>query len=274
MLTLVLASLAFLATPPATGPTLAVEDTMHTAVPEVLVNAPRVTLDEILDRVARGEARRDSLLDDQQFTFTLRAMGHIRGKKGPQVLMENVRRVYRKRPDKVRSVLLREYEYKEDPKKRDAVRAEFSSNMSEEIVNFAFRPEARRDYRYHIESRAVVGDHVVYRIAFEPRSRLDFENPSGLVWVDTNDFVIVREELNFDRSPAPLILKGIDRVVIERMRVGEYWVLKRVLLRMSMTIPMPRLGRSFDLSLLYSDYALNQGIDDSMFEGVPVAEQP
>ena len=42
----------------AQGPTLAVEDTMHTAVPEVLVRAPRVTLDEILDRVARGEKRR------------------------------------------------------------------------------------------------------------------------------------------------------------------------------------------------------------------------
>ena len=33
------------------------EDTMHTEVPEVLVTAPRITLDEILDLVARGEAR-------------------------------------------------------------------------------------------------------------------------------------------------------------------------------------------------------------------------
>ena len=38
---------------------------MRTSVPEVLVSAPRVTLDEILDRVGRGEARRDSLLADQ-----------------------------------------------------------------------------------------------------------------------------------------------------------------------------------------------------------------
>src|SRR5437867_2555507 len=38
--------------PARSGPTMAREDTMHTEVPEVLVAAPRVTLDEILDRVA------------------------------------------------------------------------------------------------------------------------------------------------------------------------------------------------------------------------------
>ena len=57
--------LAAAVSPP--GPTLAIEDTMHTEVPEVVVRAPRVTLAEILDRVARGEARRDSQLVDQSF---------------------------------------------------------------------------------------------------------------------------------------------------------------------------------------------------------------
>src|SRR5262245_21750911 len=94
--------------PPASpGPTLAVEDTMHTEVPEVLVKAPRVTLDEILDRVARGEARRDSSLTDQQFTASFRVISGIGGKKGPELLSERIVRVYKKRPDKVRSVTLR-----------------------------------------------------------------------------------------------------------------------------------------------------------------------
>lgn len=254
------------------GPTLAVEDTMYTSVPEVLVRAPRVTLDEILDRVALGEARRDSMLRDQAFTFTLRLVGRTGDRKEPLLLIETVDRVYRKKPDRVRSVRLREYRYKQ--KQRSSVQADFNAGMSEEIVNFAFRPAARRDYTYSIADRAVVGNHVIYQIDFEPRSKLAFDKPHGRVWIDTNDFVIVREELHFDRSPAPLFLKDIERVVVERGRVDGFWVLQRVLVRMRMTLPIPTIGRRFDLSMMYGDYALNRGIDDAMFEGEPVAEAP
>jgi len=247
------------------GPTVAVEDTMRTEVPEVLVRAPRVTLDEILERVARGEARRDSMLHDQTFTTTLRLVRDVKGAKhGPKLLMETVARVYKKRPDKVRSVVLRRWKAK--PDKDDNVEVGFRSGMDEEIVNFAFRPGARREFRYRIVGRDLLGNHLIYRIAFEPRSALDPTIPSGLVWVDTNDFVIVRQEVGFPRSPVPLVLKGIDRMVIERERVDGYWVLKRVLMRAESTLPLPMVGRSFDFSLQFDQYAINRGIDDALFE--------
>src|SRR5882724_8658109 len=89
------------------GPTLAREDTMHTSVPEVLVRAPRVTLDEILDRIARGERRRDSLLVDQSFVITVRVM-HARDDRAPaELLSESVSQVYLKKPDWARTLLLR-----------------------------------------------------------------------------------------------------------------------------------------------------------------------
>src|SRR4029077_12418067 len=98
---------------PSSGPTMAIEDTMHTSVPEVLVRAPRVTLDEILERVARGEARRESLITDQSFMAGIRVLREVtHTKKEPRLVEETVWRVYRKRPDKVRSVLLRRREPK------------------------------------------------------------------------------------------------------------------------------------------------------------------
>ncbi len=251
--------------PQGTGPTLAVEDTMRTEVPQVLVSAPRVTLDEILNRVARGEARRESLMTDQSFTATMRVVRNVTSAK-PEVLMETVSKVYKKKPGRARTVELRHYELKpdKDPEKRE-VDTKFSSNMGEDAVNFAFKPASRREYRYRIESRELVGDHLIYRIHFEPRSVLAAYEPSGLVWVDTKDYVIVRQELAFKQSPVPLMLKGIDRMVIERTKVGGHWVMSRMLARIRATVPVPKFGRAFDFAMQFSDYSINAGLPDSIF---------
>jgi len=95
--------------------------------------------------------------------------------------------------------------------------------------------------------------------------------PSGVVWIDTNDFVIVRQEVSFDRSPMPLFFRGIDRMVIERRRAGDLWVLSRVLLRAEMSFTIPRFGKAFDLAMLYDDYVINGGLPDSLFVSRPRA---
>lgn len=255
------------------GPTVAIEDTMRTEVPEVLVRAPRVTLDEILDRVARGEARRESLMVDQSYIATVRVVRDVTGRKGPELLFETVSQIYKQRPDKARAVLLRHYE-KPDPKRKDDdddddVDADFGPGMGEDIVTFAFQPAARRAYRYRIVGRELLGDHLIYRIAFEPRSALAVYEPSGEVWVDTRDFVIVRQEVRFKESPVPLFLKGIRRMTVERTKVGEYWVMSRLLARIEATLPLPKLGRAFDFGIQFSEYAINTGLPDSLFAGTP-----
>jgi len=253
----------------ATGPTLAAEDTMRTEVAPVLVSAPRVTLDEILGRVARGERRRDSLMTDQSVLLTARLVRNADRRRPAELLTETVLRVYKKKPDLVRTQVLRDYKARAEKKDRAGVgvKVRARGGMDEEIVNFAFRPEARRQYQYRILGRDLVGDHLIYRIAFQPRSLLDPSEPRGVVWIDTNDFVIVHQELIFDRSPAAPFIKDVKRVVIERENVNGFWVLKRVLLRAETTIPLPQVGRSFDFSLRFDDYAINRGLPDSLFTG-------
>ena len=253
---------------PGTGPTLATEDTLHTEVSEVLVRAPRVTLEEILDRVARGEARRDSLLRDQSFTATMRVMRNVTGKRAPELFAETVSKVYKKKPGRVRTIELRHFEAHPDRKKNDGddeVDTDFSPGMGEELVNFAFRPANRRRYRFTIEDRKLLGDHLLYTLRFEPRSALDAFEPAGRVWVDTKDFVVVRQEIEFRQSPVPLILKSISRMVVERERAGDFWVMSRALIRMELTVPMPRIGRSFDFGMAFSDYTVNTDLPDSLF---------
>jgi hypothetical protein len=255
------------ATAPGAGPTLAVEDTLHTEVPEVLVRAPRVTLAEILDRVARGEARRESLITDLSFTASVAVLGNVKSSKHPpRLLEETVWRVFKKQPDRIRSIPLRRREYKPPKKEHADVDVDFDPGMGEEIVNFAFHPEERRNYRYQIVGRDLVAGHLIYRMSFESRSDLDPLSPGGLVWIDTNDFVILREEVRFRRSPIPLLLKAIDRMVVERQNADGHWVLSRVLLRGELTMPMPTVGQSFDLAIQYRDYQINSGLPDSLFK--------
>lgn len=253
---------------PVRGPVFAVEDTMHTEVPEVLVHASRVTLAEILDRVAAGEARRDSLLRDQSYLLTIRTVGHAADGRTPRLVEEVVTRIYQRRPDQSRAIPLRHWRAKA-PKEngpRAEVRAE-GGGMDESIVNFAFQPSARRNFKYRIAGREILGDHVVYRLAFEPRSPLDVTEPSGEVWVDTRDDVIVRQEISFRSSPVPLFLRGLDRMVVERRQVDGIWVLARLLARVRTTIPLPQYGTSFDLAIQFTEYTVNTGLPDSLFTG-------
>ena len=252
---------------PAPTSVLAVEDTMHTEVPEVLVKAPRVTLAEILDRVAAGEARRDSLVNDQSYLLTVRMVGHANDGKTPKLIEETVSRVYQRRPKQTRRIELRHWKAK-PPKKsepRADVNVEVDGDMSEDIANFAFQPSGRRNFKFRIAGREFLGDHVVYRLAFEPRSALDVYEPSGEVWVDTRDYVIIRQEISFRQSPVPMFLRGIDRMVVERQQVGGHWVLGRVLARIRLTIPFPQYGTSIDFAIQFTDYTLNTGLADSLF---------
>lgn len=265
---------ALAASPRAPGPTVAVEDTLYTELPEELVTAPRVTLDEILDRVARGEARRDSAIRSQAFTAAVRVLHKPRGAKAPQLFEESIWRVYKRRPRQVRAVQLKHTlgpAQKKKPSDKDDKEAdvEFSPGMSEEIATFAFSPTARRNFRYEIEAREILGDHLIYRIAFEPRTALDEWQPRGKVWIDTNEFVIVRQEVGFGESPVPLLIKSLDKMIVERRRAEGTWVLARVMMRGELTIPMPKFGRTFEFGVIYDDYQINPPLPDSVFTGRP-----
>ncbi len=254
---------ALAVTPP---PTLAEEDTIALpsgSLPEVVVTAPRVTLEEILRRVAEGEARRDAQILDQAFTATVRVMKNT-AQGRPELVSEVVTRVYKKKPEWVREIPLRRW-----PAKRGAAaQVEFTPSTAEGIVNFAFSPRLRGRFRFRIIGRELVGGHVIYRVGFEPRSPLAPFAPRGQVWIDTNEFVILRQECHFDRSPAPLLFKSIDRFVVERAPSRDgVWVMARMLLRAQTTLPLPKLGRSFDLAVLLSDYQVNAGLEDSFFAG-------
>jgi len=259
-------------------PTLAVEDTIRLAsgsIPEYVVRAPRVTLDEILRRVVEGEARRDSLMQDQVFTQIVRMtyrFDETDPSKAPVKKFEEARRVCKKRPDRFREVLLR----RQVDGKDSNVEVRNNPGMGEQVASFAFEPRTRSRFHFTILERHWVGGHVVYVVGFEPKSLVD-PLPTGKVWIDTNDYVIAREEFWYrDRSPAPLVLQGVDRCVVERTRVdGKWWVISRLFGRVRLAGPAlfvgnlgkkKKIASAVDFSALNTDWQFNQGLADSLFE--------
>jgi len=262
------------------GPTLAAEDTIpipSALLPTVLVKAQRVSLDEILKRVAEGEARRDSLMLDQSYTLLARITyldADGKAPTGARKKLEYASKVYKKRPNLVREIPLRQSS--DIKQKDDNVRVDAGPSMREQIVSFAFEPRTRARFRFRIDDRKWIGGHIVYVISFSPRSAVD-DLPDGRVWVDTNDFVIVREEFWYrGRSPAPLVFKRIDSCVVERTKVdGQWWVVSRLLARIQLTsaarfmakLAKEPLSPTVDFVASQTDWKINRGIDDAVFVG-------
>ena len=263
-------------------PTLAKEDTIpvpSALLPVYVVTAPRVTLDEILKRVADGEARRDSLMKDQSYTLLARITYLDADGKAPtnaKTKLEYASKVYKKAPNKVREIPLKRTTDIKKKNKDDDNDVEVSAGpgMREQIVSFAFEPRTRARYDFTIEQRVLLAGHVVYVIAFRPKSKVD-ELPEGRVWIDTNDFVIAREEFWYrDRSPSPMFFKRLDSCVVERTKVdGQWWVVSRVLARVQLTsmvrfmakMAKEPLGQTIDFVATQYDWKINQGLDDSIF---------
>ena len=79
-------------------------------------------------------------------------------------------------------------------------------------------------YRYRILERTLIGEHLVFKIGFEPKD--DFRpGVAGVVWIDYDDFVIRRMEGRLaGASPAPLFLADVPRFTWRQKQVDGFWV--------------------------------------------------
>ena len=240
--------------------TLAVEDTMRTEVLAGARERPARHAGRDPRPRARGEAHRDSLIRDRSFLLTMRVVGHT----GDRASRRNCSRSASRRSGSVARTATREVElrhWEKHPPKKDkddekGVHVEVSGGegMTEEHRELRVPAGARgASSRYHIVGRELLGDHLIYRIAFEPRSPLR-ARPAR------RDGVGGHARLR-DRAPGdhvPAVARSRSSCAASAAwwssaeRVGELWVLSRVLVRIETTIPIPRYGTSFDFGLQFS----------------------
>lgn len=228
----------------------AIEDTLGppavTELDPIEVTAERLEIGDIVERCIRHEkeVRQDTVSHD--FTELIKTVLTIEGKKKDaerQIIIEEVRRMKTRRPAySEKTVLARsEYELVDGTRKdRDAETVgEDGASVEVEYEDFDDLPfylEDPRGYDFQIRGRQIVGQTVIYEVALAPKSRFEIA-PGGTIWIDTSDFQILREEFNFgDRVPMPMFVKSVGPVVREREKIGNRWVIQRVLLRADLRV--------------------------------------
>jgi len=106
---------------------------------------------------------------------------------------------------------------------------EFTTN----ILGFTLALEDVDAFDYTLLDHRLFGDYLVYHVGFEPKSSFE-PLPSGEVWIETGDFVVLHENAWFtDVVPFPMFIRSIDWVSRARERIEGRWVWTRQQLAVS-----------------------------------------
>lgn len=238
--------------------------------------AAEMTLQEIIARAVEGSRSNLSGHHDVTFNVTLRLLVSWEKKRE---INDTVYLVYQEEGGFSRVVEVASVERKEEREGPDApwtpvededdesdfrVRAEEGDDGDLDLVPFYL--QRQDDFRFTLLERTLENDHVIFRIAFRPKT--DFKPlPSGTVYVDTNAFRIIHEEFTFETNPLPFFLAGVDRVSRQWMELGGgQWVPQKVLGRIRLRGTwMGFIPERAEFAMLFNDYRFDQGYDAHRF---------
>jgi hypothetical protein len=236
-----------------------------------------MTLAEIIERCTEGE--RTKLAGHRDMTYTANTRAVIFWKSKKQV-HDSVSLIYEDESDSRRIVeLARKETYyhlhpdgtwandDDDPDAKDTDR-EITVNVSEEetggLTALPFFLEEQSEFTFHLLERRLEGDHVIFKISFDPRSPFK-PLPSGTVYVDTEEFRIIHEEFTFKTNPFPLFVKDIRRVSRhwQKLPSGE-WVAERLLVEVRLRgMGLRAIPERIEISILMTDYVFDTGYDET-----------
>lgn len=212
------------------------EDTIALAdagVDTIRVRAPRLRVSDLVRRIGERMERDYGRVHGLEYTAISRAVLHWDSIDPDEVRREERvegMRIARDADGEERMARLfssvRTYEggelveTEEDP--------EVAEIWQEDVVGGAmdvpFSLVAADRYRFEILERTLIGDHLVFKIGFTPKSRFE-PGLDGVVWIDYGDLAIRRMEGRVTGpSPVPLFIASIPRLLWTQRRVGDRWL--------------------------------------------------
>ena len=264
------------------GIVLAFEDTFSFdpgTADTVLVSAPRVTVGEVIAAIGRRMEYDNGRIADYEYTTlitqVLRDQPGVNG--GDYQVDEIALRFHhdRERGDQrvklwERTRKYRDHELASD-ETDDELKADFMPPDDQVIGALPFAPDGASRYNYAIEDRQLVGNNLIYRIGFVPRSRFE-ALPSGTIWVDYSNWVIRKVEAAMTGAvPYPMFLESVPVYRYSQERFGEYWFPTEVYMQINLRrLPLVPMPDNIEVRVSLRDIVIN-GVARSPEDAVPGA---
>lgn len=234
----------FSATPDTLGTDTGMTDT-------VVVSAPQITVDEVIDEITRRSEHDDYLMANYEYTTLItQVLRDEPGTEGGNYKIEEYalrHHFSRELGSQVAKLWERSRKFENGEEVEDEVdeemSAEFLPAQGSLIEAGPFSPEGRNLYKYEILDRLLVGNNLIYKISFEPKVKFD-ALPSGTIWVDYSNWVVRKFEARMtDTVPYPMFLKSVPVYRMSQERFGDFWfpteIFMRVNLRKIPLLPIP-----------------------------------
>ena len=248
----------------------------------MVVTAPQVTVEEIIDAIARRSQRESFLLESWEYTTLItQVLRYQPGFQGDDYKIEEyaLRNHYdRERGGQVAKLWERSRRFENGEVVEDEVdeklTAEFLDLRDNMMQDMPFTVRGGHSYRYVILARRLVGNDLVYKIGFEPRDRFA-ALPAGTVWVDCTNWVIRRMEARLTESvPFPVFIESIPVYRLSQERFGDFWFPTEVFIRIKLrSIPLLPIPDSAEVRVSLRDIVINgQALQPQ--DTFPVAREP
>ena len=249
------------------GVVLAFEDTFAVApsgLDTLVVTAPRVTIGEVIEAIGRKMERDMFLLDSHAFTSLVTVVLRHDDTGGDYELLEQAsrHRYDRDEGNRVAQLWKRNRKYDQGEMSEDEVDEEVTAEylgLGDPIEGaMPFMPDSGDRYDYEILARDLVGNSLIYKIRFSPRSSFD-ALPSGVVWVDYSNWVIRKVEAEMTGTvPLPWILKSVPVYRMSRERFGNTWFTTDVYYEVELQkLPLLGLPRLVEVNVRLTDLEIN-----------------
>jgi hypothetical protein len=206
-------------------PAVTMEDTVQ-------VSAPMVTVAEVIATIGAKLEDDWARVESHEFTglFTSIARDDPGVNGGNYTVFESATRYRMDRRHGTRKVRMwqRERRYEAHHLVSDAIDEGVVPGWGEQgdalIEAIPFTAEAGNRYNYKILESKLIGNSLIYKIQFIPRSKFE-ALPSGTVWVDYSNWVIRKVDAAMVGAvPMPFVVKDVPFYRLTKAQVGDFWV--------------------------------------------------
>jgi len=232
----------------------------------LVVSADRVSIEEVIEAIGRKMEQELYGMDEIAYTTLVTVI--VREDPGLELtnytIEESATRFHMDRGEGGQVVNLweRTRKFEDGELTEDEVDEDMDAEwiMAQEgtLEGMPFAPGGSSRYKYTILDRRNVGNSLIYKVRFEPKSRFE-ALPTGVVWVDYSNWAIRKAEAEMvEVVPYPLFIKAMPAIRISRQRVGAHWFTTEVYFLIQLrNIPLMPIPRSVEIRVTMQDILIN-----------------